>query len=362
MKRYPKIPRYDHNAIPKELFSAPDLSIIEKFDGSSFRFTVYDERYEDLYSSHVTELEPEHRDIVFGTRSSIIGTDSDPLESIDGALHRAVRCLQQTINIDTVLDHHEEYQSPFTVYAENMVYTNIDYGYNEATLPALVGFDVLPHSEIESYTNPGNPYNETFDRFLSTDEAWGVMNSITQEADDKKHRLITATILDQPAPPFDPEAFTIPESTIGSDIRAEGIVIRSDSHPRRAKYVREEVKEEQAKAFGKRPDEVDTTEEYVIASYCTSARIRKEIRKLVIDEGPEFGLHLNDDLHRNVVKDIWIEHAEDLLSLNDPLTPSELYPLAAERCIRELREMKTNAELNNVDPLDVWAYLHDTDQ
>ena len=45
MKVYPKIPRYDHPVVPDSFFQADDLPLVEKFDGSSFRFTLYDERY-----------------------------------------------------------------------------------------------------------------------------------------------------------------------------------------------------------------------------------------------------------------------------------------------------------------------------
>lgn len=49
MKVYPKIPRYDHPVVPTDLFVADDLVVLEKVDGSSFRFTLYDERYADCY-------------------------------------------------------------------------------------------------------------------------------------------------------------------------------------------------------------------------------------------------------------------------------------------------------------------------
>lgn len=45
MKVYPKIPRYDHPVVPEDFFEATDLTLIEKYDGSAFRFTLFDERY-----------------------------------------------------------------------------------------------------------------------------------------------------------------------------------------------------------------------------------------------------------------------------------------------------------------------------
>jgi hypothetical protein len=49
MKVYPKIPRYDHPVVPADFFDREDLLLLEKFDGSSFRFTLYDDRYADRY-------------------------------------------------------------------------------------------------------------------------------------------------------------------------------------------------------------------------------------------------------------------------------------------------------------------------
>ncbi|OYR89647.1 hypothetical protein DJ71_03910, partial [Halorubrum sp. E3] len=40
--------------------------------------------------------------LVFGTRRSIRGSHRDDLEDIDGALHRAVRCLRDGIDADAI--------------------------------------------------------------------------------------------------------------------------------------------------------------------------------------------------------------------------------------------------------------------
>jgi hypothetical protein len=38
------------------------------------------------------------------------------------------------------------------------------------------------------------------------------------------------------------------------------------------------------------------------------------------------------------------------MKLDVAFKPAEVYPLVAKRCIRELRQMKTNADLNDADP------------
>ena len=53
MKVYPKVPRYDHPVVPADFFETDDLTLVEKFDGSSFRFTLYEERFADRYPESV---------------------------------------------------------------------------------------------------------------------------------------------------------------------------------------------------------------------------------------------------------------------------------------------------------------------
>jgi hypothetical protein len=58
-----------------------------------------------------------------------------------------------------------------------------------------------------------------------------------------------------------------------------------------------------------------------------------------------------------VVEDIWAENWPELMYLERSFTPADVYPLVAKRCIAELRKMRTNAELNDADPMEVWKHL-----
>ena len=78
---------------------------------------------------------------------------------------------------------------------------------------------------------------------------------------------------------------------------------------------------------------------------------------MVLEEGYEFGLHLNDELYPRVVEDIWAENWPELMELDVEFVPADVYPLVATRCITELRKMETNAELNDADPTTVWRHL-----
>ena len=81
MKVYVKIPRYDHPVVPESFFDAEDLVVLEKFDGSSFRFTLYDERHASLYPDPVVNAADGDGSLVSGTRRSIRGSHRDDLRS-----------------------------------------------------------------------------------------------------------------------------------------------------------------------------------------------------------------------------------------------------------------------------------------
>ncbi|GAA0547747.1 hypothetical protein ABNG02_06590 [Halorubrum ejinorense] len=356
MKVYPKIPRYDHPVVPESFFDAEDLVVLEKFDGGSFRFTLYDERHASSYPDPVINAADGDGSLVFGTRRSIMGSHRDDLEDIDGALHRAVRCLRDGIDVDALRRAHNEHSGPLIVYAENFVYSTLDYGYTERDLPALVGFDVLPYAAIDSMTPPGSPYAETFGGFLSTEAAWGVFDRIRFENVSPDRAFVPATIIAKPTE-FDPETYTVPQSSLASDVRAEGVVVRSDSQARRVKVVRDAFEELNREQFGQDPDDAETGAEQLVAMYCTSARIRKTVRSLVIEECHEFGVHLVEDLYPRVVEDIWAEHWQEIMRLEFEFAPADVYPLVAKRCVTELRKMETNAELNDADPITIWQHL-----
>jgi hypothetical protein len=356
MKVYPKVPRYDHPVVPEAFFDADELTVVEKYDGSSFRFTLFDERYSEVYPESVVSAADRDGSLVFGTRRSIRGNHRENLDDIDGALHRAVRCLREGIESAALRELHDAYDSPLIVYAENLVYSTLDYGYTDRDLPALVGFDVLPYTAIETMTPAGDPYAETFEGFLSTAEAWDVLERIRDETAPTAHAFVPATILEESSG-FDPESFEVPPSSLAPDVRAEGVVIRSDAQERRVKVVREAFEELNREQFGRNPDDADSGAAYLVAAYCTSARIRKEVRSMVVEEGREFGVHLTDDLYPRVVEDMWAENWREIMQLERELVPADVYPLVAKRCVRELRQMETNAELNDADPTTIWQHL-----
>jgi hypothetical protein len=357
MKIYPKVPRYDHPVVSSDFFDSESLALVEKVDGSSFRFTLYDERYAACYPEQVIDAADGDNSLVFGTRKTIRGSHRDALEGIDGALRRAVRCLRDGIDSAALRRLHDEFDGPVIVYAENLVYSTLDYGYTESELPALVGFDVLPYAEVDTMTPSGNPYEETHEGFLDLEEAWAVFDRIRIAEAPTDVSFVPATVLERSARSFDPESYTFPTSSLSDTVRVEGVVARSPDRSRRVKLVREAFRERNREQFGRRPEEAESGAEYVVATYCTPGRIRKQVRTMVLEEGREFGLHLNDDLYPRVVEDIWAENWRELMDLDVSFTPADIYPLVAKRCIAELRTMRTNAELNDADPTELWRHL-----
>jgi hypothetical protein len=99
-------------------------------------------------------------------------------------------------------------------------------------------------------------------------------------------------------------------------VTVEGVVIWSDVRDRCVKLVRDEFHELNREQFGQEPEAADTGAEWLVATYCTSARIRSQVRTLVVEEGREFGLHLTDDLYSRVVEDIWAENWQELMRLD----------------------------------------------
>ncbi len=166
MKIYPKVPRYDHPVVPSDFFDSESLTLTEKVDENSFRFTLYDERYAAQYSEAVIEAATGDGSLVFGTRKKIRGSHRDVLANIDGALYRAVRCLHESVKTAPLRHLHDTFDGPLIIYAENLVYSTLDYGFDTNELPALVGFDILPYANVKTMVPSGSPYEETHEGFL----------------------------------------------------------------------------------------------------------------------------------------------------------------------------------------------------
>ncbi|MDY6819789.1 MAG: hypothetical protein SVG88_14105 [Halobacteriales archaeon] len=309
---------------------------------------VFDDQFTSEYPKSILEQNPSHGDIVFGGRRSVRGVVSRPFDRFDGNFQRALRKLE-SIDRAPVFDLQEQ-TGPVTLYSENMVYHSVDYGYTKDPPPPLIGFDIHASAHDPKTSVPTDPFADDFQGFFAFDQVTDVFDAIGLPIVNQ----LEAT------PPVDPEEFTIPMSELG-DVEAEGIVFRSDELGIRAKKVSERHREINRRIFGGDPAKATSGAEYLAEKFCTPARIRKQIHRLLEEEDKEFGLHLNEELYPRVVEDIWREEWPTIMQLDRELTPAELYPIVADRCIEQLRQMDTNAELNDVEPLDLWRAIWDPD-
>jgi hypothetical protein len=391
MKQYPKVPRYDHPTVEPAAHEG-DLWLVEKLDGSNFRFVRYDERFADAYAGDVTELDPANGELVFGTRRVVRGTDSTGLDAIDGSLHRAVRALRE-VDREAIGTLHDEEGGPITFFAENMILHTIDYDYTERPPPALLGFDAYsPARDPTPRETPSDPFEERFEGFLPGEAVFGTSDTDggsgadgtgdagggsgaddavngnpddefkTEEGDGdpgvfERIGLDTVPVVDRidiRNRGFDPGSYEVPRSAF-ADRRAEGVVIRNDAANRRTKSVTEDFQELNRQRWGGREDDAETGAEAFVATFCTNARIRKGVRKMVVEEEYDFSRAIIEELYPRIVEDIWAEEWREIMDLDFAFTPAEVRPLVAQRCAEVVTTMETNARLNDVPPETLWA-------
>ena len=197
-------------------------------------------------------------------------------------------------------------------------------------------------------TIPPDPYAERFEGFLSADLVFGDDGLFSRIG------LDTVSIIerDLPASEFDPTTYEVPRSTWTDDV-AEGVIVRKDSECRRTKLVTNEFNELNRTRWGGHASDVEGTERFV-ATFCTNARVRKTVQKMLREEGYEFSKAIIEDLYPRVVEDIWAEEWRTIMELDFEFVPREVYSLVAKRCVAVVEMMETNARLNDAAPEDLW--------
>jgi len=339
MKTYPKVPRHDHPTVEEDLYTADDLVLLEKVDGSNFRLFLYDERFASDYSDEFKqEHNPEDGEVYFGSKNVIRGTLTMDTSEIDGSFGRILDALRDALDQEALREFHTEYESPLLLFGEHMVRHTLDYEYESDPPPAFIGFDALALADAEE--TPEDPFDERFSGFLTLDEAFEVFTEIGLE---------TITVLEREAGPLDPENISVPVSSYGN-IQAEGIVIRSDTNNRRTKFVTEQFRELMQKAWGLDEATAANGAELFVARYLTNSRIRKHIQRLIKNyPGPTI-----TEITEAVVSDAWHEEWHEVSTYDKPLIPREIYPLAEVRCEEVLDIMKTNSALNDAEMETLW--------
>lgn len=355
MKRYPKVPRYDH-PLMSGFFESGEVIITEKYDGSNIRFTLYEERFdeeykqaEELHADSVFEVSPQDGDIVYGTRQVVRGTSGKPMNEVDAALKRVVANLKE-IDKSKIRKIQDEY-GPLIFFAEGMIYNAVDYNYEKNPPPPLIGFDVYSYRNENRDSLSSNPYEEKFEGFLDTKTAYEIFEKIGVPPAETPSEVEIIDLKE-----FNIDEYEVPTSNVG-EVQAEGVVFRKEEEKRRTKYRTEKFQELNKKVWGKNVEEAETGEEKFVAMFVTQSRIRKIIRKMVVEEGYEFSRDIINDLYPRVIQDIWQEEWAEIKDLNFSFNPSETNPLIAKQCAAVVKRMEKNAKLNDANAVELWREI-----
>lgn len=352
MKTYPKVPRHDLEFVPDKLFRAEDLVLLEKVDGMNFRFTLYEERFKSEYSEEVMKHKPKDGDIVFGTKSVMRGCLEDPIDSYSSELHSGISSLR---NVDKEkISEYQDDRGPIVWFAENMVPHTLDYNYESDPPPELIGFDVyLPRQDTRSSEDfEPNPYKEKFIGYVDHQEAMRMFEEI-----GIVRTPLIATI-DDMSGVFDPEEFEVPVSEF-ADVKAEGVVIRSDSLKLRSKYVRESFREMHKTGMGSNADKSENPEQWILDYTVTPARIRKTIRKAVKNDGLSFSTNEEfiDTVSEKVLYDAWKEEFGEIREIKQVIKPSNIHEDTYRKVKAVAERMKQMSARTGENPEDTWMML-----
>lgn len=343
---YPKVPSHYHETVTDEFLTNTDVTIVEKLDGSNCKLTAYDKRYDTLYGEDVHEHNPEHGDIIVSTKKTVQGTLSDDISQFDGAFHRLITHLRETLSQNNLLELHDKYDSPLVLYGEHMLRATLDYDYETNPPPAFIGFDVLVMNDFGD--QPSNPLQQRFTGFLPLSEAYDVLSQLTLHTARIIDKLNTSDIT-QSEKELD---ITIPESEY-ANTKAEGVVLRSDEKNRRVKYVSEEFRERSTKSWSALEKNCNTGAEMFCAKFITNPRIQKCIMKAVND--PDTTNITPNQIVDMVVMDVWNEDLPSIMTMQTPINPQDIYDITYTRCETVLDTFRTNAELNNTSIDNIWA-------
>lgn len=356
MKKYPKVPRHDLEFVPRELFASDDLYLLEKMDGMNLRFTLYQDNMRNKFSDAVLDTNPSDGDIVFGSKRVIRGCISESTDNFDPELRPAIERLRE-LPKQQLRQLQDEY-GVLTLYAEYMVPHTLDYNYGESPPPEVIGFDV--YSPARDYRGeedyPSNPYKEKFVGFLDVETSMEIFQSIGIEF---------APIVMKPdsVKNFHPSKFEVPISG-HANVKAEGVVIRSDTMELRSKYVRESFREMHKSSMGGHADKSEEPHQWMVDALVSPQRVRKTVRKMVISMGYEFsdsGQFIDEVTQMSLI-DAWSEEFVEIQDIDSEITPSAIHEPARNRVENVIERMKMTSERTDQRPEDVWASLDKDDK
>ncbi len=259
--------------------------------------------------------------IIFGSRSQQLTSDEGEDTNIQKNFLRAVNFVRDKLLLGSRAGEIKKYEG-YIFYAECMVKHTMSYDWDR--IPPLLGFDIY---DIEK------------ERYLKTDIAKAVFEGLGLSF-VPIIKIITAGELKD----INEEMIPISEYSLH---QAEGIVFKNNDKQLMAKLVREKFKEKNRETFGGGKKYAKTDEEYLVAVYCTNARIDKTIFKLM-DDGEKLDMTMMSKLPTRVYKDIWEENWQEITNMKGKVVSFQSFKKKVTgRCLLVLKQVIVNNALNN---------------
>lgn len=283
LKKFPKVRPIGHPDT-RELNEPGEVHVLEKMDGANFRFARDGDR------------------ILFGSRNVVYRNEKD----IANAFGHAVEFVRERVGPSDLM-------AGVTYFAEAMHPHTLEYDWD--TVPELLGFAIYDHAAEEWAEWP---------------IVKGVFAAVDIPTVPEVGTIQTEALTSD---------YPIPESAY-RDGNAEGVVFWHENTAR-AKLRSEEFKE---KHDAPTAGPVDYEGHGVLVNqYCTETRIDKRIDDL-LDEGHDLGRELmGEGLPQAVSRDIFEEHAHEIVGLNETVDLKDYRSLVAKRCLSRIDDRMAEA-------------------
>jgi hypothetical protein len=313
MKEYPKVPRYDHPIVESDWLDE-DTIILEKYDGSNFRFAIYDEYFEEYCSVDNAEF----GDFIIG--SSSVWRPESEVDEFQDTLRFGEKLEHIRSNVDKkeLMSLNSNYESPLIIFAENMVRHTLEYDWDN--VPPLIAYDIYIPKLDNSKFDINRPYKEGFEGFLDWNEVVNICSSVLNI---KSARHINTGIQME-----DLNTDMIGKSEF-SDDRAEGYVIRNDKLSKRIKIRTPEFKEMNKKIWGSNIDDNSPESKKIAYKFATNTRIKKKTKDIMEDSDSGINEEMLYDITELVVDDIWEEEWQ--VFCHKEFIPSDIYLYVSRR-------------------------------
>jgi len=281
------------------LFDNDDIVIEEKVDGANFRFMIT-KNGKLMFGSHNRELGEKDENYKFWKRS--------------------IDFIKEKIGNESFLNNPKFHNKIF--YGESMKKHSLDYNWEK--IPTFLGFDILDLTTNKFISNKNEYFNE-----LGLPVVPHIMTCKANKIKDINDAHVPVSAY---APLSTPQQ------------KAEGCVFKNYDKQLFAKYVREQFKEVNRRAFGGSKKWATNDTEKIIAMYCTNARIDKIIYKLH-DNGMDLGMMMMKKLPTKLWNDIIEEHGGDILRTKFKLDLGLLRKDISHRCVAVLKQVIVNSAL-----------------